>query len=88
MFTRATTMADAFLTATAKLMQDNKGDKKVDHHTGTGHWVARRVALQAESSNKSCLIREYDKRPIPPKRLFPVTASNKEQPVEFEDVPY
>lgn len=59
MYARPTTMAEAFINATAKLMRE----KKVDHQAGKGNWVARRVAIQADSGSKTGIVRDYDHWP-------------------------
>jgi hypothetical protein len=55
MFTRPTTMAAAFIAATAKSAQDLK---KVDHQ----RWVPRRVALNCERQGFA-VVTEYDHTP-------------------------
>ena len=59
MFSRPTSLAAAFVAATAAEIQRGK----VDHHRGHGHWVARRIALAAEAGSHLGIVREYDKRP-------------------------
>jgi hypothetical protein len=64
MFTRPTTMAEAFLNATVKQIQTGK----VDHVKGTGNWIARHVAVTAQTREGFGLVREYDKRPQAPNK--------------------
>lgn len=58
MFTRATTLADAFVNAVVKTTKA----EKVDHNTGQGNWIARRVILNAERPGFG-MVKEFDKRP-------------------------
>lgn len=59
MFQRATSLADAFITAAVK--------QKVDHQRGTGNWIARRAIQNCERTGFG-VITEYDRRPQPPKK--------------------
>lgn len=87
MFTRATTLADAFITATAKKMKT----EKVDHQTGAGNWIARKVILNTERG-KFGTVTEFDKRPVDPRKKAAMEAPvNKPFLVHEEDlsdVPY
>ena len=60
MYTRATTLSDAFLNAAVKKIQAGE----VDANTGKGNWIARRTIIDAQQDRKIGLIREFDKRPI------------------------
>ncbi len=64
MFQRPTSLAEAFLNAAVKQIKAGK----VDHHKGTGNWVARRVAVTAETREGFGMVREFDKRPQRPAR--------------------
>jgi hypothetical protein len=52
-------MAEAFITATAKAMQNNT----VDHQSGKGNWIARRVALNATERGAFGIVTEFDRLP-------------------------
>ncbi len=45
--TTPTNMAAAFVNAAVKKMKT----EKVDHQKGTGHWIARKVVLNAENKD-------------------------------------
>jgi hypothetical protein len=60
MFKRPTSFADAFVSAVVKTTKA----EKVDHTTGQGNWIARRVILNAERPGFG-MVTEYDKRPVP-----------------------
>jgi len=68
MYQRPTAMAAAFINATAKAI--NAG--KVDHNKGTGHWVARRVAVSAETRPNLGIITDFDRSPSRPRKMSKV----------------
>lgn len=61
MFSRPTTLADAFINAAVKAEKKNQdlSKPKVDH------WLARRVALNTERTGFA-VVREFDRRPAAP----------------------
>lgn len=65
MYQRPTTMAAALINATAK--QINAGT--VDHTIGKGHWVARRIALSAESRPNLGIVTDFDRSPSRPHKM-------------------
>lgn len=87
MFTRATSMADAFISATVKKMKT----EKVDHQAGTGNWIARKVILNTERENFG-LVTEYDKRPVDRRKVAAMEAAVAApflvHEEDLSDVPY
>ena len=65
MYQRPTSMTAAFINATAKAI--NTG--KVDHVRGTGNWVARRIAISAESRPSLGIVTDFDRSPSRPRKL-------------------
>lgn len=65
MYQRPTSMAAAFINATAK--QINAGT--VDHVRGTGNWVARRIAISAESRPNLGIVTDFDRSPSRPRKM-------------------
>lgn len=59
MYQRPTALASALINATAK--QINAGT--VDHTTGKGHWVARRIAISAETRPNLGIVTDFDRSP-------------------------
>lgn len=59
MYQRPTALASALINATAK--QINAGT--VDHVRGTGNWVARRIAISAETRPNLGIITDFDRSP-------------------------
>lgn len=90
MFKRATSMADAFITAAAR--EINTG--KVDHQTGKGNWVTRRVALNATERGQFGMTTEYDHWPKRDKPVVQATAKPEVPKAylvheeDLADVPY
>lgn len=62
MYSRPTAMAAAFINAVAKKI--NAGE--VDHQTGKGNWIARRIAIDAEQGRKIGIVTDYDRSPRKP----------------------
>lgn len=65
MYQRPTSMASAFINATAKAI--NAGT--VDHTTGKGHWVARRIAVSAEQRPHLGIVTDFDRSPSRPRKM-------------------
>ena len=65
MYQRPTSMAAAFINATAKAI--NTG--KVDHARGIGNWVARRIAISAESRPNLDIVTNFDRSPSRPRKM-------------------
>ncbi len=65
MYQRPTSMASAFINATAKAI--NAGT--VDHATGRGHWVARRIAISAEQRPHLGIVTDFDRSPSRPRKM-------------------
>lgn len=65
MYQRPTSMTAAFINAAAK--QINAGT--VDHVRGTGNWVARRIAISAESRPNLGIVTDFDRSPSRPRKL-------------------
>lgn len=59
MFTRQTSLAAALFKATEKEVLAGK----VDHKRGNGHWVARRICIDAEQERHLGFVTEYDHTP-------------------------
>ena len=59
MFLRPTTLADAFMTATAKQIKAGK----INVNKGQGNWIARRCAIDAQQERKIGIVKEMDHRP-------------------------
>lgn len=59
MYQRPTALAAALITAAAK--QINAGT--VDHVRGTGNWVARRIAISAETRPNLGIVTDFDRSP-------------------------
>lgn len=66
MYQRPTSMASAFINATAKAI--NAGT--VDHVRGTGNWVARRIAISAESRPSLGIVTDFDRSPSRPRKMI------------------
>ena len=62
MYQRPTALAAALINATAK--QINAGT--VDHVRGTGNWVARRIAISAETRPSLGIVTDFDHSPRRP----------------------
>ncbi len=58
-------MASAFINATAKAI--NAGT--VDHTTGKGTWVARRIAISAEQRPHLGIVTDFDRSPSKPRKM-------------------
>lgn len=65
MYQRPTSMTAAFINAAAK--QINAGT--VDHVRGTGNWVARRIAISAESRPNLGIVTDFDRSPSRPRKM-------------------
>ena len=66
MYQRPTAMAAALINATAK--QINAGT--VDHVRGTGNWVARRIAISAETRPSLGIVTDFDRSPSRPHKMI------------------
>lgn len=72
MFMRATSLADAFVTAAVKRQKAaKKVGQMIDPGAGKGDWKTRRVLLNCERAGFA-VVKERDSRPQKPSKVLPL----------------